>query len=94
MDSSTDKGRIEDELFVILFCERNEELMEMRTTARYYCVMEPQKTDADGLVDCLGIALKGMGIDDLFDSETVLGVEGFPVLVGCGTDGASVNVAD
>ena len=91
MDSSTDKGRIED---VILFCERNEELMEMRTTARYYCVMEPQKTDADGLVDSLGIALKGMGIDDLFDSETVLGIEGFPVLVGCGTHGASVNVAE
>ena len=77
MDSSTDKGQIEVELFVVLFCERNEEVMEMRTTARYYCVMEPQKTDVDGLVDCLGIALKGTGIDDLFDSETILGVDSF-----------------
>ena len=93
MDGSTDKGQIEDELFVILYCETNEQVMEMRTTARYYCEMEPKKTDADGLMDCLAIALKGMGIDDLFDSEMVLGVNGFPVLVGCGTDGASVNVA-
>jgi len=46
------------------------------------------------LMDCLGIALKGMGIDDLFDSETALGVDGFPVLVSCGTDSASVNQAD
>ena len=66
----------------------------MKTTARYYCVLETRKSDADGLVECLDLALKGMGVDNLLLSESVLGVHGFPILVGCGTDGASVNVAE
>ena len=69
-------------------------LLELKTTARYYCVLEPRKTDADGLVECLGAALKGMGIDNLLERENVLSVNGFPLLVGCGTDGASVNIAE
>jgi len=35
-----------------------------------------------------------MGIDNLFDSETVLGVNSFPVLGSCGTDDASISVAE
>ena len=93
INSSTDNGRVENELFVILFCEKDDALLELKTTARYYCVLEPRKTDADGLVECLGAALKGMGIDNLLERENVLSVNGFPVLIGCGTDGASVNVA-
>ena len=38
-------------------------------------------------------ALKFMGVDVL-DKDSVLGVEGRPVFVGGGTDGASVNVGD
>ena len=94
MDSSTDKGQVENELFVILFCEEDDALLEFKTTARYYCVLEPRKTDADGLVECLSAALKGMSIDNLLERENVLSVNGFPVLVGCGTDGASVNIAE
>jgi hypothetical protein len=40
MDGSTDKGRIENELFVILFCKRDDEIQEVRTCARYLCVLE------------------------------------------------------
>ena len=69
-------------------------LLELKTTAGYYCVLEPRKIDADGLVEYLSAALKGMGIDNLLERENVLGVDGFPVLIGCGTDGASVNVAE
>ena len=94
MDSSTDKGRVENELFVILFCEKDHVLLELKTIARYYCVLEPRKTDADGLVECLGAALKGMGIDNLLERENMVSVNGFPLLVGCGTDGASVNIAE
>jgi len=65
MDSSTDQGCVEEEIFVILYCEINDEAMECKTTERYYCVMEPQKMDAGGLVGCFGIALKGMGIKHL-----------------------------
>ena len=94
MDSSTDKEQVENELFVILYCEKDDVLLELKTTARYYCVLEPRKTDADGLVECLGAALKGIGIDNLLERENIPGVDGFLVLVGCATDGASVNVAE
>ena len=40
MDSSTDKGRVENELFVILYFEKDDALLELKTTARYYCVLE------------------------------------------------------
>ena len=93
MDVSTDKGRVENELFVILHCRRNDVLREITTSARYFCVLEPARSDADGLVQCLGTALKNMGIDNILQREDVLRVHEHPVLVGCGTDGASVNIS-
>ena len=92
MDGSTDKGRVENELFVILFCKKDDTLKEVTTCARYLCVLEPTKADADGLVGCLSRALKSMGIENLLDRERFLDVHDLPVLVDCGTDGASVNV--
>ena len=62
MDGSTDKDRVENELFVVLFCRRNDTLQEIRTCARYFCVLEPTRTNADGLVECLCRALKSVGI--------------------------------
>ncbi len=38
-------------------------------------------------------ALKFMGIDNV-DVESVCGVSGMPVLIGGGSDGAAMNVAD
>lgn len=93
MDGSADKGRVENELFVILFCKQDNTLQEVRTCARYFCVLEPTRADADGLIECLCRALQSMGIEDL-KRECVLGACELPVLVGCGTDGASVNVSD
>ena len=55
------------------------------------CVLEPTKADASGLSECLCRALAGMGIENLL--ERVLKPQAIPVLVGCGTDGASVNVS-
>ena len=49
---------------------------------------------ANGLVDCLGKALTCMGIEDILVRENVSSVTDHPVLVGCGTDGASVNVSN
>jgi hypothetical protein len=94
MDGSADKGRVENELFVILFCKRDDAQQQIRTCARYFCVLEPTKADADRLVECLSRALKSMGIDNLLERECVLSAHEFPVLVGCGTDGASVNVSN
>ncbi len=93
MDGSTDKGLVENELFVILYCRKDDDAQEIKTCARYLCVQEPKKADADGLIECLSKALEYMGIENILDRESVLGVQGNPVLVGCGTDGASVNVS-
>lgn len=35
-----------------------------------------------------------MGIENILARENVLSIHDQPVLVGCGTDGASVNVSD
>ena len=46
------------------------------------------------LIECLGRALQELGITNVLDKESVLGVESSkPILVGGGTDGASVNVS-
>ena len=95
MDGSTDKGRVENELSVQLFCRRDDSVQEIKTCARYFCVLEPSRANADGLVECLCTAIKTMGIENLLERESVLSVSEFPVLVvGCGTDGATVNVSD
>ncbi len=54
----------------------------------------PSKANADGLIDCLGNGLKMLGIDNILDRTSVLGVQNKPILIGGGTDGASVNVAE
>ena len=56
-------------------------------------MLEPKRSDADGLLECLSRALTSMGIEDLLNRENVIGVQGHPVLIGRGTDGASVNVS-
>ena len=50
-------------------------------------------TNAAGLMQCLCSALKSMGIENLLERVCVLSTRELPVLVGCGTDGASVNVS-
>ena len=44
-----------------------------------------------GLVKCLGTALELLEIKDMSNKQEVLRVESQPVLVGCGTDGATVS---
>ena len=94
MDGSTDKAKVENELIVLLYCSKDDEAEEMNTCARYFTVLEPAKADGDGLVQCLGKALQSMGIEDLVDRASVLGVKEHTILVGGGTDGAAVNVSE
>lgn len=49
----------------------------------------PYRADVSGLIECLGDALKRLGIDD-----KVLEVKDKPVLVGGGTDGVSINISE
>ena len=58
---------------------------EITTSTRYISVHTPSRADASGIVSCIKDALKQVGIQDMLDSECVLGAEDFPVLVGGGT---------
>ena len=91
MDACIDKGRVENELFVF-YLVKHDVLLQITTNARYFCVLEPANSDADDLVQCLGTALKNMGIDNILEREDVLGVHERPILVGYCSDVVSVNI--
>lgn len=94
MDGSVDKGRVENELFLIMFCTVDKETEEVRTEVRYWNVVVPRKADAGGLVECIDTATTTLGIENVLNMDDVLGVGELPILVGCGTDGAAVNIAE
>ena len=45
-------------------------------------------------MDCLSVLAEPSRQWDFLNRENVIGVQGHPVLIGCDTDGASVNVPD
>lgn len=94
MDGTTDAGNIEDEITVILYCKKDDATEEMKSCARYFTVEVPTRADADGLIECLGNALKGFEVEDILKKASVLGADGKPVLIGAGTDRASVNLGE
>ena len=93
MDGSTDAGNIEQELIILLSCKKDDTAEEIKSYARFFSVATPKKVDASGLVECLSQSLSPLGIVDVLDPSLLVQTEGKPVLVGGGTDGASVNVA-
>ena len=92
MDGTTDAGNIEDELVVIMTFCKDEVAGEVRSFARYFSIEVPTRTDASGLIACLQQTLQTLGVGNVVDKGTVLG--GKPILIGVGTDGASVNIAE
>ena len=91
IDGTTDAGNVEDEMIVLQFCCKDDGAKEVRSCARYFSIFNPDKGDTDGLVDGVKKPLeKLVDITDCLDKSLVLGTT--PTLVGCGTDGASVNV--
>ena len=89
MDGSTDEGNIEQELVVILSCKKDVS-EEVKSHTRFFSMAAPEKADASGLLKCLLQSWSPLGISDVLDQGSKLGVKGKPVLVG--TNGASVNV--
>ena len=65
---------------------------EMTTNAHYW--HNPDRADAGGLLLCIKDAFKPLGVSDLLDKASVLGVQNMPVLVGGSSDGASVNLSE
>ena len=96
MDGTTDAGNVEDELIVIMGFQKDDTAGEVGTFARYFSLEVPAKADADGLIGCLQKAVGAIGPsvpgeNSVLSKTNVL--ETKPILVGGGTDGASVNVA-
>ena len=94
VDSSAAKGKVENELFAIIYSDNDHTSEKLITRSRYFKVLEPSKADSAGLCDCLQEALKDMGIRDLMNPENVLQVKNLPILVGVGTDCAAVNISE
>ena len=92
MDGSTDAGNVEDELIVLVHCHMDDNEQEVTTASRFLSLHNPQSADASGLLECIGEAMHLLGVDDVLDQDSVLGVSTKPVLIGVGTDGARVNI--
>ena len=58
MDGTTDVSKTEDEAIVILYCKKDEFAKQMQSCTRYLAVANPNKADADGLLQCLEEVLK------------------------------------
>jgi len=94
MDRTTDAGNQEDELIVLLYCSKDATAQEITPCTHYLSIHSPGKADASGLLSCVNETLKFMGVENVFNKDSILGVEDRPVLVGGGTDRASANVGD
>lgn len=75
MDGSTDSGNIEDELVLVQYLTQDQSVQEIRSCARYLSLQVLTRANADGLIQCLGDALQTLGIDDVLDRASVLGVD-------------------
>ena len=47
MDGTTDSGKVEDELVVVLYCKQDDVVKEIRACAKYLTVVTPNKADTD-----------------------------------------------
>jgi hypothetical protein len=92
MDGATDAGNKEQELIFVTFCHRDDNALEVRSRTRYLTIVNPASGNSDDLVSCLQGAFAERFDVDICQKESVLNTEGKPVLIGGGTDGASVNV--
>ena len=95
MDGSTDSGKIEQELVVVLSFMKDDMAQEIRSQSRFFALTPPESADCHGLLKCLSQALSPiLSGDDVVQQDSILGSDTKPALVGGGTDGASVNIAD
>ena len=66
--------------------------MVVGSFARYFSIEVPTRAEADGLIVCLQQALQPLGVQDVLNKASMLGAKS--ILIGGGTDRASVNIAD
>ena len=83
---STDKGNIDNEMFLLVWCDTEADDEKIHTRLDYFTVLRPRSVTAVGLKNVLEEGLLELGISDL-------SAEQCHKLVGIATDGASANIA-
>ena len=86
MDSTNDKGNIDDEMFLVLWCDVDGTDERVHTRMEFFAVGRPTGVTAAGLFECLQTSLQRIGI-------SAVNAENCKQLVGIGTDGANANIA-
>ena len=88
IDGSTDKGNIDNEIFMAVWCDCNTNGVDekIHTRTSYFHVGVPSTVDARGLFQGLKDALLRLGISELDATHC-------SKLVGVGSDGAAANIA-
>ena len=86
LDGSTDKGNIDNELMMVVWCDINAEDEKVHTRISYFNVIRPESVRAEGLFQVLESGLERVGISEISPDLC-------KKLVGIGTDGASANIA-
>ena len=65
MDGSTDVGKIDDELFLVQWCDVSVAGEKIHSRIKYFTVGRPKSGDAKGLFECLQSVLQEFGIASL-----------------------------
>ena len=86
IDGSTDTGNIDNELYMVVWCDCDGTDEKIHTRTTYFHVGRPSTVDAAGLFHSLGEALRKLGVAEV-DPENC------SKLVGIGSDGAAANIA-
>lgn len=81
MDGSTDKGNIDDEMFLVTHCDIDGLDERVHTRMDFLCVRRPASVTATGLLSCLEGALQCLGIETLKECKKKMLVLALMVLV-------------
>ena len=83
-DGTTDRGNIEDKLFLVVYLDHHAGLVDQRVhiANKLFSVRKPSSGDAKGLCECLKQAVKYVGLHNDWNRK----------LIGFGCDGTSVNI--
>ena len=79
---------VDDEIFLVLWCDVEPEDQLVHTNMNYFCVSRPNEVDGKGLFDCLEGSLCRLGIQAIAIDD-----EQCRLLIGIGTDGEYANIA-
>ena len=70
-DGSTGAGNLEDELIAVQYSMKDSSSEEVKSVTQHLTVCNQAKCDADGLLNCLSLALNQIGIKDILDMESI-----------------------